>query len=99
MDALGCNESRAQESGGLRIGLADLALGELGAAGDELFDLGPRLGSNALRLGLGVGDDGLGLFLRLALLLLIVGEQLGGFVAQPAGFVELRLDPGAAVVE
>ena len=58
-----------------------------------------RLGGEPLGLGLGVGDDRLGLALGLALLALVFGEQLAGLVAQAAGLVELGLDAGAALVE
>src|SRR6478672_3845081 len=45
----------------LRFGERDLALGGLGAAGDEVFHLGLGLGRDALGFGLGVSNDFLGL--------------------------------------
>ena len=61
---------------GLRLGLGDLGLGHLGAAGDEFLDLGLGLDGEPLGLGLGAGDDLLRLALGLVALALIVGQQL-----------------------
>ena len=78
----GFRRGGAHVGDGLRLGLGDLGLGHLGAAGDEFLDLGLGLGGEALGLGAGAGDDRLGLALGLAALALVLGEQRLRLVAQ-----------------
>src|SRR6185295_17523683 len=73
----------------LGFGERDLALGGLGAAGDEVFHLGLGLGRDALGFGPGVGDDFLGLALRAGAAGLVLAEQLGGLLLETAGVVKL----------
>src|SRR4249920_3032696 len=83
----------------LGFGEGDLALGGLGATGDEVFHLGLGLDRDALGFGLGVRDDLLGLTLGAAALGLVFGEQLGGVFLQTPCLVELGLDALGAVIE
>src|SRR5207249_234436 len=75
---------------GQRLGLGegDLALGGLGAAGDEVFHLGLGLDRDAFGFGPGIGDDFLGLALGAGAAGLVFTEQLGGLLLETAGVVK-----------
>ena len=83
----------------LRLGARDLVLGLLRAPLQRVLQAGARLVREGLRLAARLLDDGLGLLADVAVLLLVVGQQLLGFLAQAAGLVELLADRLGAVVE
>src|SRR5947209_14293979 len=75
---------------GERLGLflGDLFLGLAGAALERRLEILRRLAADALGLGFGVGDDRLGLFQRVALLALVLGEGLLRVLAQALRLVQ-----------
>src|SRR5207302_9804053 len=83
----------------LGFGKRDLALGGLGAAGDEVFHLGFGFGRDAFGFGLGIGDDFLGLALGAGAAGLVFAEQLGGLLLETFGVVKFGLDALGAVIE
>ncbi len=90
---------RADLCEGLRLFLCDPLLGETTAALQHLFEIVGRLRGQALRLGLGMGDDRLGLRRTFALLELIGGEKAFCLLAQVARRIELFTNTRGPVVE
>src|SRR5690606_24646009 len=84
---------------GLALGLRDLLLGGLGAAGDEVSQLHFGFRREALGLLIGGGDDLGGLGLGGLALGIVLGEQLLGLLTQATGFRQLLRDLLAASVE
>ena len=72
---------------GRGLGLFDLLQGLLLAPLDRLFQVRLSLLPGPLDLGLGMLDEGFGLFAGAALLALILGQQGLGILAQGRGFV------------
>ena len=80
----------AHVGGGLRLGLGDLGFGHLGAAGDEILDLGLGLDRQPLGFGLGAGDDVLRLAFGGLPLALIFGQQLRRLVLAACALRRVR---------
>ena len=76
---------------------AIFVLGHLGAARDEFLELGLAFGGEPLGFRTRRLDDALRLALGGLALLLVFGEQRGGFVLEAPGLVELALDAVATV--
>src|SRR5690606_8157096 len=86
-------------SDGLSFGLGDLVFHRLGAAGDEVCQGSLCFGGEADSLFLGSSDDVFGFSLGSNALLLIFGEQGGGFLTQALGLGDVSLDLGDLLVE
>src|SRR5206468_11671107 len=83
----------------LDLSLGNPFCGEPGAAFERLLQVAGRLLRDQLGLLLGMGDDRLGVACGLALLLLVLGEQRLGLVAQPARLVEFGGNAVGAGIE